>query len=475
MCAATVWFVPPTSAALALTSGSGDPDRLGWRRPPIGPDLLRTDALLAAAMLVGGLLSMVLWRVAGLYDEPAPAWLSVVCLVGVTAPLALRRRWPSAVLVVVAAVFVVLVQVKVPETLFANIALFAALYAVGAWEPHRRRATVVRAVVIAGMFLWLLIALFVSTSDPESMPDLSRAGAFSPLVAYLLIQLLTNVLYFAGAYWFGERAWASARERARTELRTVQLERERRRVAAQAVALERLRLARELHDAVAHHVSMMGVQAAVARTLLAGDPDKARSTLEQVEESAREAIEELHGILGTLREDPVQDDEPVVGEASGAGAVPGIAGVGQDLAVSTPDEAVASLDVSRLPELVQAARDAGLPTTFQVVGEPGRLPPLISLNLYRITQEALTNTRKHAGPSAQADVRLRYTGDAVELEVTDDGVGRATGAPGGTGLGLVGIRERVAADGGTLVAGPRSRGGFLVRARIPLDRRGNDD
>jgi signal transduction histidine kinase len=442
-----VWFVPTTSSALALTTGLEDPDRIGWRRPPVGPDQLRTDALLAAAMLVGGLLSMVLWRVAGLYDEPAPAWLSVVCLVGVTAPLALRRRWPSAVLVVVAAVFVVLVQVLVPETLFANIALFAALYAVGAWEPSRRRATIVRAVVIAGMFLWLLIALFVGTSDPASMPDLSRAGAFSPLVAYLLIQLLTNVLYFAGAYWFGERAWASARERARTELRTVQLEQERRRVAAQAVALERLRLARELHDAVAHHVSMMGVQAAVARTLLAADPDKARGTLEQVEESAREAIEELHGILGTLREDA--PDGPA-------------------------DEAVASLDVSRLPELVQAACDAGLPTTFQVVGEPGRLPPLTSLNLYRITQEALTNTRKHAGPSARADVRLRYTGDAVELEVADDGVGRATGTADTAGLGLVGIRERVAADGGTLVAGPRSRGGFLVRARIPLDRRGPD-
>ena len=424
-----MWFVPTTSSALALTTEPGDPDRPGWRRPPIGPDQLRTDALLAAAMLVGGLLSMVLWRVAGLYDEPAPAWLSVVCLVGVTAPLALRRRWPSAVLVVVAAVFVVLVQVLVPETLFANIALFAALYAVGAWEPNRRRATVVRAVVIAGMFLWLLIALFVSTSDPESMPDLSRAGAFSPLVAYLLIQLLTNVLYFAGAYWFGERAWASARERARTELRTVQLERERRRVATQAVALERLRLARELHDAVAHHVSMMGVQAAAARTLLAGDPDKARGTLEQVEESAREAIEELHGILGTLREDPGD----VLVDATDDDAASGVAGAG-DVSVGAPDEAVASLDVSRLPELVQAARDAGLPTTFQVVGEPGRLPPLTSLNLYRITQEALTNTRKHAGPSARADVRLRYTGDAVELEFADDDVCRATGAPDGTGL-----------------------------------------
>lgn len=451
-----------------------DPDRPGWRRPPASRDDLRNDTLLAVGLLVGGLLSLLLWSTAGFYDEPAPAWVSLLCLAGVTLPLAVRRRWPSAVALVVGAVFVVLGSTQVPETLVANICLFVALYTVGAWEPVRRRAVQVRVVVIAGMFLWLFIALFMSTSDPDSMPELSRAGAFSPLVAYLLIQLLTNVVYFAGAYWFGDRSWASARERARTELRTGELVMERRRVAAQAVALERLRLARELHDAVAHHVSMMGVQAGAARTVLAHDPDRVAGMLESVEESAREAIAELHGILGTLREHT--GDEVLDGtDAEGSGrAEPGTTVVGTGPRATGADEALASLDVSRLPELVEATTAAGVPATFQVLGDPTRLPPLVSLNLYRIAQEALTNTRKHAGPSARADVRLRYLEDSVELEVTDDGSGRParTGpstAP-GSGLGLVGIRERVASDGGTLEARPLSRGGFLVRATIPLDR-----
>lgn len=429
---------------------ASDPDRPGWRRRPVDRAGLRADAALAAGFFGGGLLSMVLGRVAGISEDPAPAWLSALTLAVLTAPLALRRRWPSAVLVVVAAAFVAHVELKVPEVLFANIALFCALYTVGAWEPNRRRALWARGGVVAGMFVWLAAAILVTTSDPESLPDLSRAGAFSPLLAFLLTQLLTNVLYFAGAWWFGDRQWASARERARTELRTRQLEAERRRVAAQAVAIERLRIARELHDAVAHHVSLMGVQAAAARALLDADPGRARGTLEQVEDSAREAVAELQGILGTLRDEAPQDPAPAV----------------------TDDDSLGSLDVDRIPALVAAAHDGGLRTTFQVVGDPVRLPPLLSLNLYRIAQEALTNTRKHAGRYASADVRLRYLGDEVELEVTDDGGGRtASVAPTqrpGSGLGLVGIRERVAADGGTLEVGPRSRGGFLVRARLPL-------
>ena len=439
-----------------------DPDQPGWRRPPAGPDDVRKDAAGAAALFLGALMSMVLWRIAGLYDEPAVPWVSVLLLALVTGPLAVRRRWPSTVLIVVAAAFVTLVGLKVPETLVTNIALFCALYTVGAWSPDRRRATWMRGLVIVGMLLWLVASIFMTMRDPDALPDFSRAGALSPLLAYLLIQVFTNLLYFAGAYWFGERQWASARERARTHLRTRQLEAERRRVAAQAVAIERLRLARELHDAVAHHVSMMGVQAAVARTVLDADPARARETLEQVEESAREAIEELHGILGTLRDEPAAEDaiSPGADAEAGAGA-----------------EGVASLDVSRIPELVDAAREAGLPTTFQVVGEPVRLSPVVSLNLYRIAQEALTNSRKHAGPHAHADVRLRYLDDAVELEVTDDGIGAASAAArgraraSGTGLGLVGIRERVTADGGTLEARPRARGGFLVRARVPVERR----
>lgn len=442
--------VGATPRDLVVRAGSvHDPDEPGWVRPAPDADVLRWDVMLAGALFLGGLLSMVLGRMAGFFEEPAAGWLSALMVAAVTAPLAVRRRWPSAVLVVVAAAFTVAQLVRVPETLVSNIALFCAMYTVGAWETHRRRASVVRTVVVVAMFVWLLVALFQAATDPEVLEEFGeQVGLLSPLVAYWLVQLLTNVLYFAGAWFFGEHAWRSARERARTAWRTHLLVLERRRAEEQAVALERLRLARELHDAVAHHVSLMGVQAAAARTVLAHDPARATAALGHVEDAAREAVTELHGILGMLRD--------------GAEAAPG----------ARPDEgageAVASLDVARIPELVEQASAAGLHVTYQEVGEPRRLPPLVSLNLYRIAQEALTNTRKHAGEDVRADVRLRWLRDEVELEVSDDGgTGRRARQP-SAGMGLVGMRERVAADGGTFEAARRRAGGFVVRARVPL-------
>lgn len=314
------------------------------------------------------------------------------------------------------------------------------------------------------MLLWLVVSLFQASTDPDVLEQFDDVGAFSPLVAYMLIQLLTNLLYFSGAWWFGDHAWSAARDRARMRRRTRELQAERVRVEAQAVTIERLRLARELHDAVAHHVSVMGVQAAAARMLLdsATGTQQVAAALEQIEDSARDAIDELHGLVGTLR------------EHEGAEDVDGTAG---------PGEPVGSLAVTRLPELVAEVAGTGLTATFRVVGDPAPLPPVVSLNLYRIAQEALTNVRKHAGADATADVRLRYLVDAVELEVADDGNGlrrtalavlpRRPGdgrAPVGGGFGIVGMHERMAADGGTLTTGPRRSGGFVVRAHVPLRR-----
>ncbi|MFC8192073.1 sensor histidine kinase [Cellulomonas sp. NPDC057328] len=437
-------------APLPRVGAAGDPDVAGWSRRPPTPDDLRWDVLLGVSLFVGAILSSVMWRVTGLIPDPAEGWLSALLLAAQTLPLAVRRRWPSAVAVVAGVAFIVGQALLVPEQLFSNIALFMALYTVGAWEQSRTRAFWVRAVVVTAMFTWLLVSIFLAATDPDEDLGLDRVGAFSPFVAYMLIQLLTNVLYFAGSWWFGDHAWASARERERTAWRTRLLQAERVRAEAQAVALERLRIARELHDAVAHHVSLMGVQAAAARTVLGTDPARAAAALGHVEESAREAVVELQGLLGTLRE--------------GAAAVSGV-----PVPPSAPDEALASLDVARIPRLVEQAVAGGLEVTYQEVGEPARLSPLTSLNLYRIAQEALTNTRKHAGPSARADVRLRWLPGEVELEVSDDGgtARRAAPAP-GTGMGLAGMRERVAADGGTLEAGRLRRGGFLVRVRVPV-------
>lgn len=394
----------------------------------------RNDLWLAAGLLVGAVISAWLGQVAGLNGDETPpfAW-ALVYAPALTLPLALRRRYPEAVLVTVALAFFVGVTARIPEVYVGNVALFIAMYTVGAWVADRRRATLVRLIVIAAMFVWLLVTIFqAATGGDDGGP--SRAGLFSPFAAYMLLQFLVNVAFFGGAYFFGERAWAGARSRAALEERTADLERERELTAAQAVALDRVRIARELHDVVAHHVSAMGVQAGAARTVLDRDPAAARAALGTVEHSAREALTELRQLLETLR---------------------------------TPDAdtpASSTLSLRALPDLVAHAVDNGLPTTFAVVGDPVETPELVQVNLYRIAQEALTNARRHGGPDAVADVRLRYDDAGVELEVTNTGRPMVAGR---AGLGIVGMRERAAASGGTIEAGPRPRGGFLVRVRVP--------
>lgn len=407
-------------------------------RPTPTPRELRFDVILAAAITVDALLSSVLYRIAGMYEDPAPGWAAIPYAVLIGVPLLWRRRFPAAVAVVVSATFIASQVLQVPEALIGNIALFIALYSVGAWDANRIRAHVTRIVISVAMLVWLFIAIYLGALDGLHEENTTGA-AFSPFVAFTLIQVLTNLLYFGGAYYYGERGWAAALEKQALAERTAELELERERLAEQAVALDRVRIARELHDSVAHHVSVMGVQAGAARSTLASDPQAATEALLHVESTARSAIDELHGLLTTLRD-------------AGAG---------------TADTAPGStLGVTALPSLVQASLEAGLPTELEIVGEPRPLPPALSLNVYRIAQEALTNARKHAGPDAEAEVRLRYLADAVELEVANSGTTRALRVPGG--LGQLGMRERVATSGGTLEVGPRSRGGYLVRARLPI-------
>ena len=291
-----------------------------------------------------------------------------------------------------------------------------------------------RTGIIAGMFVWLIVTTFRAAIDPSD-EALSQAGLFSPFAAFMILQFLINAAFFGGAYYMGERAFTAAEQRTALEQRTRELEREREVTAAQAVALDRLRIARELHDVVAHHVSAMGVQAGAARAVLDRDPVAARAALAGVEDSARGALSELRHLLETLRTD---DAEPVDGS---------------------------TLTLAGLDDLVAHARDHGLPTTLTTVGEPHPLTAVTEVSLYRIAQEALTNARRHAGPGATAEVRLRYTDDGVELEITN--TGRTVLSP-RSGLGIVGMRERAAAIGGTLAAAPRERGGFLVRAHVPI-------
>jgi signal transduction histidine kinase len=412
-------------------------DQLSARPAPTARDY-RADLVLAVVILVGAILSATLSAISGIYgDEQGSMQLALVYAVVLAAPLAVRRRWPATVAVIIAFAYFAAVTLRIPEVYVGNIAMFISLYTVGAWSADRRRALIVRVAIIVGMFAWLIIVMYRDAITQAEDADVI-AGAFSPFVAQVLLGILVNALYFGGAYYFGERAWSSAVQRAALEQRTAELEREREVTAAQAVALDRVRIARELHDVVAHHVSVMGVQAGAARAVMDADPAESRRLLTGIETSAREAIDELHRLLDTLRTPGAADDA---------------------------DPSTIGLD--SLAALTAASDAAGLPTSFTVVGEPVPVPQVTQVNLYRIAQEALTNARRHGGAGVTADVRLRYTDDRlVELEVVNSGRPVLEPRP---GLGQLGMRERAAASGGTIEIGPRERGGFRVRVAVPLE------
>ncbi|MEZ5090017.1 MAG: histidine kinase dimerization/phosphoacceptor domain-containing protein [Micropruina sp.] len=343
-----------------MTAHVYDPEQAGWRREPATAEQVRIDTLAAAGLFLLGVLSIVLTRAMGIFgDQGADPVVSVIMVAAVILPLALRRRFPSVVAVVVAAGFVVGGELRVEETLVINLALFCAIYTVGAWEADRRRAAWVRGGLIAVMAGWMVIAMFRIGTSEVGLPG-EGVGALTPGVALMLWQIVINVLYFAGAYWFGEHAWNAARQRAIIEHHTRQLAAQQARVAAQAVTIERLRIARELHDAVAHHVSLMGVQAAAARAVIGRDVEAARAQLAGLEDSARLAVAELYELLGTLRDD--DDPHPA------------------------PDPATAGLGLDGLPGLVAEAESAGLEVSPSTIGAPQPVPPLVGLNLYRIAQ-----------------------------------------------------------------------------------------
>jgi signal transduction histidine kinase len=271
-------------------------------------------------------------------------------------------------------------------------------------------------------------------------------AALSAAVAIVLMitdgQDFAGVLFYSllfGAPWAGGRLIRLGRQRqALLERQAVLLEEQRDEQARTAVADERTRIARELHDVVAHAISVVVLQARGGRRVLASDPDAAHEAFDVIEATSTQALGEMRRLLGLLR----ADDEIAL----------------------APQPTLA-----RVGDLVGELQAAGLPVDVTVEGEPAPLPPGVDLSAYRIVQEALTNALKHAGP-ARAHVRVVYEDEAVLVEVTDDGLGAAAPALSGVesgGHGLVGIRERVAIVGGVLDAGPRPQGGYAVRARLP--------
>jgi signal transduction histidine kinase len=419
-----------------------------WQRPGPGAAQRRRDVWTGLAVLGGSALVTVLVNSMGMFTFGAAPSLpeQFAWTVAMTAPLVVRTRFPLAVLIAVGALFIAGQMRQVGDNLVPSIALFLAIYTVGAWERNRKVARWARVGVIAAMFVWLGVSLVRALLEPSHSFE-GAAGPLDPFVAAVIYEIGFNVLFFLSAYVFGNAAWLSARRQAELERQAEELRHSQDQNTRGAVVAERVRIARDLHDVVAHHVSVMGVQAGAARRVLDSDGDAAREALRSVEQTARVAIGELRGLLGVLRAEP---DGAVRAADEPAGRYPSSPGLGD------------------IPELVGTARAAGLEVELGVYGEVRPVPDGVALSAYRVAQEALTNVVRHAG-ARTADVRVRYLAETLEIEITDDGRAGAhrPDARADRGFGLLGMRERVAVHGGELEAGPRRDGGFRVRAVLP--------
>jgi signal transduction histidine kinase len=433
------------------------------RVPADPPAAYRRDVWLGLALAVLAVAGMELARSAGyLMDDSAPLWLFYALSAAGALPLVVRRRYPLVVLAVVYAHFL-LVGLTVPDVAMSQVlqvVYFMTLYTAVAWARDRRAMLIVVTACLVAMFGWLFWQLAVSSgmqqyAEREGLLD-DPPGLLPPLDAIVAQTWLVNLAYFFGAIALGQVTWHAARRRERLAEQAATIERQAAELGRRAVVTERLRIARELHDVVAHHVSVIGIQAAAARRLLAkGDAatQDPQVPLATIESASRDAVEQMRGLVGTLRD--IGEDGAVAG--GGRAPEPGVA------------------DIARL-----ADADDGLDVSFTLVAEPagaeGAIPGALGLSLFRTAQEALANVRKHStarsvGLTLRVDRRpvpdgQRFPGGFAEVEVVDDG--RARPGASGSGLGLVGIRERVATHQGVAEIGPRVTGGYRVRVRLPL-------
>ena len=397
--------------------------RLRDLNPVVADGLLAAVlALLAFSQL---LIQPSIYHRLGIEVRP-PDLVAVLIMLAQTIPLAWRRRAPVLVLVVLTAAELTNLLLRYPPTL-AGIGAAVALYTVAVHSTLARSLTVAFAYGLYGVVYGIL---FERWYDDVTWQD-----------------WVTSYALLAAAWGLGELQRRRRLATAHLEQLNAQLQRERDLKARWAVAEERARIARELHDVVAHSVSVMVVQAGAARRLVDGDPAQARQALTSIESTGRQALAEMRRLLGVMRHD---------GEARPEEAADALA----------PQPGLADLDA-----LVSRARDAGLEVELQVEGAPRPLAAGVDLSAYRIVQEALTNCLKHAG-AAKAIVHLCYGREDLELQVLDDGrgvVGLRDADRENGGHGLIGMRERVAVFGGNLDVGPRPGGGFKVDARLPLE------
>ena len=363
-----------------------------------------------------GLIAVAAWgspRLIGSEAIDGPSWLLALLPLFMGAPLVLRRCAPLLMWLAVwagIALLCLLADNSLRGLAFMFV-LFTAAYSLGAHATLRP--------AVAGLVLSAPVVALISHRGELGLAFVAHGGAAGAALSFL--QLL--------AFWLAGVFVHARRQATALAMRSAALQRQ----AEQAVAAERARIARELHDIVAHHLSVVVLQAAGARA--AGKP--AGATLEKIENSARQALAETRRLLGVLRE-PDED--------AGFAPQPGI---------------------GELDALAARVRAAGLPVNLVISGDSAAVPAAVDVSVYRIVQEALTNVLKHAGPAC-ADVTIDCAQEAITIEVTDDGAGHDRNQLTAAGHGLAGMRERAAVFGGELAVGPRSGGGFAVRARLPL-------
>ncbi len=354
-----------------------------------------------------------------------------------SASLAWRRRYPLAVLWIVTAATALTPDDVARLTFYACV---IAAYSAAAYSPHRLPTLVSLVVAV----------VLISRSGQAGPPD--PYVYVAPTVPTQYVPLFISVPIVVAA--IGLRTWKL--RVAETHTRLTEVESARAEELRRAVAHERARMARELHDVVTHNVSVMVIQAGAARKIMDRSPERAREALLAVEAGGRAAMGELRDVMGLLTME--------LGSESGAVGRAAIE-LGRESAELEGLAPQPGLD--RMESLIGRMRSAGVPVELTVSGAPRPLSAGIELAAYRVVQEALTNTVKHAS-GADASVQVSYGADELQVEVTDSGGSPGPGATGGNGRGLIGLRERLAVYGGTLRSGPRPLGGYRVQALIPL-------
>ena len=388
------------------------------QQPGIAARLRRLDPRLVDGTL-GVLLAVVsisaVQPLAAVSRREADGW-SIALILLMTLPIAYRRVAPDFVIITTGAATVTYYILGFPDSL-AAIGTLIALYSVAA---HGNRKIAVQALI--GTAIGLSVSVLVT--------DL---GGFTIQV------LVSNYIIYGTAWVIGDNMRTRRAYTHELEARAERLEREREKESREAVIDERRRIAREMHDVVAHAVSVMVVQAGAARKIIDSKPAQARVALASIETTGRQALTEMRRLTGVLRSEEAPNKSPQPG-------------------------------LGYLEALIEQTREAGLPVDVTIEGQPRELPQSADLSAFRILQEALTNSLKHAGPS-EAAVSIRYSPGELELRVTDNGRGAAERLSNGStgGHGLVGMRERVALFGGDLKTGPLPGGGYEVRATLPLE------